>query len=149
MRAEYVNPFLKSTIETFKTMVGLKVKPGKIFLLKDSQLVADIFGVIEISGNLEGSVAMAYPRDTAIKISSKFLGEDIRELNASVIDCVGELSNIVTGFAKKDLQDLRVVISLPKVFQNRDDVVIPKNAPVVCIPFDSELGSFVIEVSYS
>jgi chemotaxis protein CheX len=149
MKAEYVNPFLKSTIETFKTMVGISVKPGKIFLLKDSQPAADIFGVIEISGNLEGSVAIAYPKDTAIKISSKFLGEEIKELNSSVIDCVGELSNIVTGFAKKDLQDLHVAISLPKIFQNRNDVAIPKNAPVVCVPFESEAGTFVMEVSFS
>jgi chemotaxis protein CheX len=147
MKAEYINPFLKSTIETFKTMVNLAIKPGKIYLRSDTD-AADVYAEINISGNLDGSIVMAYPRDTAIKVSSRFLGEEVRELNANAIDCVGELANIVTGFAKKDLHNLRLVISLPSVVQNREEVNVPKGVPIVCVPFDSDAGRFIVEVCY-
>jgi chemotaxis protein CheX len=147
MKAEHVNPFLKSTIETFKTMVGLNVTPGKLFLRKEPHN-ADISGVIGLSGDIRGAVVMAYPAQTALKISSKFLAEDIKELNNSVADCVGEITNIITGFAKKDLQHLHLSISLPSIVRGSNHVVdMPKEAPVMCIPFSCECGDFIMEVS--
>ena len=149
MKAEHVNPFLKSAVETFKTMVGLPVVPGKPYLLKEAGNNVDISGVITISGDINEIVAMAYPLTTALKISSKFLGEEIKELNTNVADCIGELSNIITGFAKKDLQSLHLSISLPSIVRDRSPVVNPKNVPIICIPFSSEIGDFVMEVCQS
>ena len=147
MKAEHVNPFLKSTVETFKTMVGLAATPGKPYLFESGS--TDISGVITITGDIHGTVAIAYPRGTALKISSKFLGEDINELNSSVNDCIGELSNIITGFAKKDLQSLRVSISLPKIMLDQSPTAyMPKGVPIMCIPFNSEIGSFVMEIGH-
>jgi chemotaxis protein CheX len=148
MKVEHINPFLKSTIETFKTMVNLAITSGKPYLLKEHSDV-DISGVISISGDINGVVVMAYPLPTALKISSKFLSEDIKELNTSVSDCIGELSNIITGFAKKELQSLRLSISLPKILHNQNPAVdMPKGVPIVCIPFNSEIGSFVMEICH-
>jgi len=147
MKAEHINPFLKSTIDTFKTMVGITVTPGKLYLRKEPNN-ADISGVIGLSGDIRGAVVMAYPLASALKLSSKFVGEEIKELNASVADCIGEIANIITGFAKKDLQTLHLSISLPSIVRGQGHVVdMPKEAPVMCIPFDSEIGSFVMEVS--
>jgi chemotaxis protein CheX len=147
MKVEHVNPFLKSTIETFKTMVNLAVTPGKPYLLKDGSDKADISGVITISGDINGIVAIAYPQSTAIKLSSKFLGEEIKELNSSVADCIGEIANIITGFAKKDLQSLRLSISLPKILrEQKPSMDMPKEVPIMCVPFDSEIGNFVMEI---
>ncbi len=147
MKAEHINPFLKSTIDTFKTMVGIAVTPGKLYLRKEPNN-ADISGVIGLSGDIRGAVVMAYPLATALKLCSKFVGEEIKELNASVADCIGEIANIITGFAKKDLQALHLSISLPSIVRGQGHVVdMPKEAPVMCIPFDSEVGSFVMEVS--
>ena len=147
MKAEHINPFLKSTIETFKTMLGIPVTPGKLYLRKEPGN-ADISGVIGLSGDIRGAVVMAYPTDTAIKISGKFLGEEIKELNAGVADCIGELANIITGFAKKDLQSLHLSISLPSIVRGSNHVVdMPREAPVMCIPFQCECGNFTMEVS--
>ncbi|GHV14364.1 chemotaxis protein CheX [Fibrobacterales bacterium] len=147
MKAEHINPFLKSTIETFRTMVGLSVAPGKLYLRKEPNN-CDISGVIGLSGDIRGAVVMGYPVETALKISSKFLNEEVKELNAGVADCIGEIANIITGFAKKDLQTLHLSISLPSIVRGQGHVVdMPKEAPVMCIPFDSECGSFVMEVS--
>jgi len=128
-------------------MVNLTVTPGKPFLRTEPSN-ADISGVIGLSGDIRGAVIMAYPLETALKISSRFLGEEIKELNASVADCIGEIANIITGFAKKDLQSLHLSISLPSIVRGQGHVVdMPKEAPVMCIPIDSEAGNFTMEVS--
>lgn len=146
MKAEHVNPFLKSAAETFKTMVSLTVKPGKPFLRKEPGS-ADISCVLNISGDVSGVIAMSYPTKTALGICSKFLGEEMKELNASVADCIGELANIVTGFAKKDFQSMRLSISLPNIVYGQI-TGMPDGASVLCIPFESEAGSFIVEASY-
>jgi len=145
MKAEHINPFLKSAIETFKTMVNVAVKPGKPFLRKEA-CEADISGIVNISGNIQGLFVIAYPAEMALKICSRFIGEDIKELNASVADCIGELTNIITGFAKQDLKSLHFSISLPSIVYKKSG--IPAGEPVICIPFESEIGNFFIEASY-
>ena len=147
MRAEHINPFLKSTMDTFKTMLKRTIVPGKVFLRKEPHN-ADISGVIGLSGDIRGAVVMAYPRETALKVVSAFLGEEVTELDATVSDAIGELTNIITGYAKKDLNDLQMSISLPSVIRGQNHLVdMPKDAPVVCIPFSGECGEFIIEVS--
>jgi chemotaxis protein CheX len=148
MKAEHINPFLKSIVETFKTMVSLNVTPGKPYLLKEYNNM-DISGIIHLSGDINGVLAMAYPLPTALNISSKFLGEEIKELNKNVTDCIGELSNIISGFAKKDLKSLHLSISLPKILRDKcPSIDMPKGAPIMCIPFDSEIGSFIMEICH-
>lgn len=147
MKAEHINPFLKSTIETFNTMLKKKANPGKIFLRQEPHN-ADISGVIGLSGDIRGAVVMAYPKATALSVVSAFLGENVTELNETVSDAIGELTNIITGYAKRDLSDLNLSISLPSVIRGQNHLVdMPKDAPVVCIPFTGECGDFIIEVS--
>jgi len=147
MKAEHINPFLKSTIDTFATMLKRKIIPGKIYLRTQAHN-ADISGVIGLSGDIRGAVVMAYPKDTALKVVSAFLGENITELDEVVADAIGELTNIITGYAKKDLTDLQMSISLPSVIRGANHLVdMPKDAPVVCIPFSGDCGEFIIEVS--
>ncbi|NLB64295.1 MAG: chemotaxis protein CheX [Fibrobacter sp.] len=147
MKAEHINPFLKSTIDTFDTMLKKKAVPGKIFL-RTKPHNADISGVIGLSGDIRGAVVMAYPKQTAINVVSAFLGEEVTDFDEDVSDAIGELTNIITGYAKRDLTDLDLSISLPSVIRGANHLVdMPKNAPVVCIPFDGDCGEFVIEVS--
>jgi chemotaxis protein CheX len=147
MKAEHVNPFLKSTIETFATMLSMEIKPGKIYL-RNKPTNSDISGVIGLSGDIRGAVVMAYPTTSALKIVSAFIGETVTSLNDDVADAVGELTNIITGFAKKDLTDINMSISLPSIVRGENHMVdMPKEAPVMCIPFDGDSGPFVMEVS--
>jgi len=145
MKAEYLNPFLKSTVETFKIMVDIPITLGKIYLLKEPNNT-DISSVIEFSGDAIGKVSILYTKDVALKISSKFLGEKVTELNEEVADCLGEIANIIAGSAKKYLPSMRLTISLPSIVRGPSKITeISKNVPVICIPFNSEVGGFIME----
>jgi chemotaxis protein CheX len=143
---EYVNPFLKATVETYRTMLGTQITPGKPVLRQGRGISYDISGVIGISGEIKGSVAISYQTGPCLKSVSAFLGEPIEEMNDDAMDAVGELVNIVAGYAKKFL-DAQVSISLPTVIAGQGLII--KEPPDVfsfAVPFSCELGEFDVAV---
>ncbi len=144
---EHVNPFLKATIETYKTMIGVDIIPGKPTLNKGRGLTYDISGVIGISGDVKGSVTMSYPNETALKTVSKFLFEEVNEIDDDLRDAIGELANIVAGYAKKFL-NFNIMISLPTVISGQNLVIQePSDVFSFVVPFScAELGDFDVGV---
>jgi chemotaxis protein CheX len=148
MKVEYVNPFIISTIETFKTMLQVTLKAEKPKLKTEPFPTYDISGIIGISGDAVGSVSLSYPKATALKAVSRFIGSEIKIIGPDLTDAIGELTNIIAGNAKKDLKDLNVAISLPNVIIGKEHrLSTPKNVQNFIIPFASEIGSLALEVS--
>jgi chemotaxis protein CheX len=148
IRAEHVNPFILSNLETFVKMVGIEVKPGKPVLKQDARLDYDISGIIGLSGKVIGSVALSFPESTALAVCNKFMSADLKAMNAEILDAVGELINIVAGNAKKGLTEFNIEISLPSVIVGKNHrIVEPKGSVGFVIPFASPLGSFHMAVS--
>ncbi len=148
IRVEHVNPFVSSTMETFTKMVGIEPKPGKLMLKKDSKLNYDISGIIGLSGMAKGSVAISFPKETAIAICNKFMSGDYKDLHADILDAVGELVNIIAGNAKKDLTEFSIAISLPSVIVGANhQIAEPKDSFSFVVPFSTALGGFHLAVS--
>jgi hypothetical protein len=64
-------------------------------------------------------------------------------LPSEVLNTVGELTNIIAGNAKRDLEEYRINISLPGVIVGHAyEINWPKGIPVITIPFTSEFGKF-------
>lgn len=148
IRAEHINPFVVSTMETLAKMVGIEAKSGRPMLKKDSKLDYDISGLIGLSGKVIGTVAMSFPEATAVAVCNKFMGGDYHDLHDDILDAVGELVNIVAGNAKKGLTEFNIEISLPSVVLGRNHKIIePKGAVSFVVPFTSPLGGFHMAVS--
>ena len=61
---------------------------------------------------------------------------------------VGEMINIVSGNAATKLADFEVDISVPLVIQGENHTISwPDRAPVIGIPFTTDLGPFLVDVS--
>ena len=143
----HVNPFLKATIETYTTMLGTTPKAGKPQLVSGRGINYDVTGIIGIAGGIKGNVAISFPEESALKNVSAFLGEEMTEMNDDVMDAIGELSNIVAGYAKNFLTDFKVEISLPTVIKGHNLVI--KEPPDVfsfVVPFECEWGRFDLGV---
>lgn len=148
IRAEHINPFILSNLETFTKMVGIEPKPGKPVLKQAARLDYDISGIIGLSGKVIGSVALSFPESTAIAVCNKFMSADLKTMNAEILDAVGELINIVAGNAKKGLTEFNIEISLPSVIVGRNHrIVEPKGCLGFVIPFASALGDFHMAVN--
>ena len=148
MKVEYINPFISSAKETFETMMQVELKAENPYLKNNSNARYDVSGIIGISGDAKGSVTLGFSKKAALKAVSKFMGMEIKIVDADFSDAVGELVNIIAGNAKKDLADLNVMISLPNVIIGEGhQVESPKGIQTIIIPFNSEIGDVVIEVN--
>ena len=148
MDVAYVNPFISSTIETFKTMMKIDVMPGKPSLKVSAEPTHDVSGIIGLSGNAQGSISLSFPKIVALKSVSAMIGMEIKIVGPDVTDGIGEIVNIIAGHAKQNLTGYNLTISLPNVIVGKNhSIVTPSGTPCIVVPFTSSIGIFAMEVS--
>ncbi len=148
IKVEHVNPFLKATIETFSSMVSMKITPGKIKLKADSEITYDVSGIIGLGGGAKGSVALSFPRMVALSVVRAFTGEKVIS-SSGLVDAIGELANIIAGAAKRDLTQYKILISLPTVIQgDKHSIAGPVDALNMIVPFTCEAGRFDLGICF-
>ncbi len=149
MKAEYINPFLSASINLFKQHLKFEVTNKNPFINEDAQNLKEISAIIGLAGDIAGAIVLSFDRDTAIAMASRYTGQKYNAVTKEVIDCVGELVNIIAGNAKKDLLDFRISISLPGVITGHTyKINWPQGVPVITIPFESDAGEFNVNVSF-
>jgi len=147
MKAEYINPFITSLGTMFRTMLHCEVKRGQIGLKANCQPNYPISGVIGLSGNAVGTVVLSMSEQVAMKAASTLLLTEYAEITADVLDAVGELTNMVAGRAKSQLEELQLSVSLPNIITGQDhDVRFPSNVTPICVPFETPWGPLTLEV---
>ncbi len=148
MKAAVINPFLEASLNLFHTYLGITVRSLNPFVRKDAHELDEVSGIIGLAGDTTGAVVLSFSRQTAMNMVSIFSRKTYTALTNEVLDGVGELVNIVAGNAKQGLTDFRINISLPGVVVGSGARIHwPDGIPVIAIPFDSELGSFSVNVS--
>ncbi|MGA1862418.1 chemotaxis protein CheX [Deferribacter thermophilus] len=150
MKAEHINPFIESTFSVFETMMGIKPSKKTVELKKGDNPSYDISGIIGLTGQAIGSVVISFPESLALKVVSKFIGEEKSEIDDDVVDAVGELINMIAGGAKKIFTDkgLKFKISIPNVVTGKGHKIKrPSNVPCIAVIFEVDKEFFAIEVS--
>ncbi len=151
VNVKYINPFIEATQNVMKEFIGLEATPGSPTLYdKNSNAYDwDISGIIGLAGQVLGVIIISFPSRIAVKMVAKMLNdENIKSIDDSVIDVIGELVNIIAGNAKKSLEQFKIAISLPSIVKgSRHQLTSQKNITMVNIPFSCELGNFNLLVS--
>ncbi|GAB4247318.1 chemotaxis protein CheX [Deferrisoma sp.] len=138
MDVRFVNPFLSATVSALDTMAGLEVVRGQPKIENRFLALADVSGLIGITGDVTGAVALSFPRALARRICEALLGESVADDDPGIADAVGELANIVTGGVKRayDKLGVRFQLSTPTVaVGERHKILYPSDRPVLVIPF--------------
>lgn len=82
-----------------------------------------------------------------MKAASTMLLTETTEVSADVLDAVGELTNMVAGRAKSQLEELHLSVSLPNIITGSDhEIRFPSNVTPICVPFETEWGALSLEV---
>ncbi len=148
MKVEYINPFITSTKLVFSTMLGIEITRGEIFAKKDPHPHHEVNGIINLSGKAKGTVVLSLDKDVALNATETMLQERPSEINADVVDAIGELTNIIAGGAKAKLEQFALSASLPNVITGKSRAIeFPSTATPISIPFDSPWGAVTIEVA--
>ncbi len=152
MDAALVNPFIEGTLHILDTTAFVKVKPETPFFKKDRKSQGDISGLLEISGDLEGSAAISFSKKSILGIVSAMFGEDMTQINEEITDAVGEISNMVAGHVTTKIAEMgkKVNVKFKEVKTGRDSLIehIQGVEHVLALPFKTTKGRVVIEVCY-
>jgi chemotaxis protein CheX len=152
MDVTFINPFLEGTINVLKKMAFVDPKVGMPYLKKDSKAVGDVSGIIGLTGSAKGSLALSFTEKSIIKIVNNMLGENFQVINDDIRDAVGEITNMISGDARKRLEAEGFVIraAIPTVISGKDhELSHTLTGPSIIIPFEIDEGSFVVDVCLS
>ena len=148
MRADHINPFINSLLNTFETMVSCPLTRGAVYLRRNETKLHDVSGVIGLSGQAQGMVVLSLERQVARQAAAALLMCDAATLSEDdMVDAVGELANMVSGSAKAKLEEYQLSISLPSVVLGQGHLIrFPSDVTPICVPFTSPWGSLKLEV---
>ena len=145
-----INPFINAILNVLETMAFVKSEAGKPYLKKDNVVQGDVSGVVGFTGEKNGTVFIAFDEFCILKIVSNMFGEEITEINNEITDAVGELTNIISGQARKELEEIGKVFhgAIPSVITGKNHKLESMTKdPKIAIPFKTDFGSFTIEVA--
>jgi len=149
MDAKMINPFINATMNVLETMAFTKSEAGKPYLKKDDVAQGDVSGVIGFTGETNGTVAVTFDESCILKIVTNMFGEEMTEINNEITDAVGEITNMISGQARKELEEIgkKFQGAIPTVVTGKNHKLESMTkGPKVAIPFKTEAGSFTIEV---
>jgi len=149
MDANLINPFIDATLNVLGTMASTRAQAGKPYIKKDKVARGDVTGVIGLTGEAKGTISVSFSEKSILAIVSNMFGEEIKELNEEINDAVGELSNMISGQARKILEELGRTLhgAIPSVIMGKNHTLTHMTtSPVIAIPFTTDNGDFTIEV---
>jgi chemotaxis protein CheX len=150
MRAEYINPFLTSLKNVLHTMLGCEARRGEIALKPDNRARHYVSGIIGLSGRAVGMVVLSLSEAVALKAASTMLMAEQGQVNDDVLDAVGELTNMIAGRAKAELEEYQLAVSLPSVVTGHGhEIHFPSNVRPISIAFETDWGPLALEVGFA
>ena len=137
---QFIQPFIKVCENVFHMVCKTEVIPGRVFFVSKDEYENswDISGIIGLSGEASGAVAISLKEKTAFQVTKILTGKEHDYIDALVADTVGEIINIIAGNVKKDFEDeLRIKISLPTIVKGKAHSIVwpSEKTRIICIPF--------------
>ena len=72
---------------------------------KDQAARGDVSGVMGLTGETGGTISASFTETSILAIVSNMLGEEKKEMNEEIKDAVGEITNMISGQARKKLDE--------------------------------------------
>ena len=152
MKADFVNPFLLSLLNVLSTMAQLELKPGAPKRKTDELARGDVSGLIGMVGpQTRGSLSISFEKGLALEIMRRMLGEAPATINEEVIDMVGEITNMVTGGAKRMLGEkgYEFDMATPIIVSGPNHTITHRaDGTKIMMPFESDYGRATIEICF-
>lgn len=145
---EHQDCVLESAVETFGSTCNVTLAPAAAEPAKDPAAKA-LLAVISLVGDIEWSLCLGLPGETATALAAKFAGFEIPFDSPDLGDAIGELANILGGTvkAKLDSRGVRADISLPTVMRGTCvEVLNLQGMPRARTFFESPCGPLWTEV---
>lgn len=143
--------FISATVNVLSTMARITPVAGKPFVKANMIGLGDVSALVGITGAKCGSVAVTFPKATAIGVVRGMLGDDIQDIINDTKDTVGEICNMISGQARAQLAEAGISLqgSTPTIiFGDNHSISHISTAAVIAIPFTCEVGEFIVEFCF-
>lgn len=142
---KYIRPFINATLNVLKTMAFTDAHPCEAYLKNEKLAMGDVSGVIGITGDSAGSLSVSFPENSILVLVSNMFGEKMTEVDDEIKDAVGEITNMISGQARQELETIGVSLeaAIPTVISGKDHTIKHITSyPIVAIPFVLDSGEF-------
>lgn len=149
MDAQTIRSFIEATHGVFSTTLGTRVDAKAPMHGREEDSRFDVWGTIELSGDVAGSIVLRFSTESASGIVKASTGMDLEPGSADFADAVGELINMVSDSGRSKLEGRDINCSRASVFVGNDqDAQQPKDTEPIVVPFNSPMGGFVLEMAF-
>ena len=131
-REAELRPFLTAMTEVLETLARVEIRRTDTYLIgRNTSLLGEVSAVMEITGDLQGRVAVSFPFGLARYLTSRIAWCTPEELtDEEVTDGIGEIINQVSGQARTILHKKghELQIGLPRVFDKAGEPFQDENS---------------------
>lgn len=137
--------------KAFGDTFGIVVKPGPHKVVSDHTSKGDISGLVGmVQEKMEGTLTISFQKDTICPILGKIYGIDFPEINDSVREGVGEITNMVYCLIKTGLNEngYSFKMAIPNVIYGQDHSVMKlHHGQTLVVPFVTDYGTFYVDIT--
>ncbi len=151
MNVKYINPFITATQFVFKTMLFMDVKLNKPIFKTEKKTSGDVTGIMGLVGDRKGTITISFREKGAIFVYETLFGDQCSGVTPDVIDAIGELTNIISGQSRKELEKVGINLkaSIPMVVVGKEvEMNFITTLPIVQLPFSFKLKNGEKEIMY-
>ena len=133
---------------TFSSMFGLKPEAQPHKIADECVAEGDVSGIVGLTQDrVEGALILSFPRQTIFAILGQMYKKQFTEIDKSVKAGVGEMTNIIFGVVKTNLNKngFGFKMAIPNVIiGDTHTVTICSPGETLSIPFKTDAGSFTV-----
>jgi chemotaxis protein CheX len=105
LQPQIMDSIRRSAISVFSTMLGVELGPGEASIERSTPDAIDgVASFIGVAGAWAGTGSVFCSPDLACRLCNQMLMTDNSEVNEEVLDAVAELTNMIVGGVKNDLE---------------------------------------------
>jgi chemotaxis protein CheX len=125
INVQRIRPFVNATLNVLRTMAFTEAQAEPPYLKDEETAKGDVSGVIGMTGDSNGSLSVSFPEKTILAIVSNMFGEKMTVVDNEIKDAVGEITNMVSGQARQELDQMGISLeaAIPTVISGKDHTI--------------------------
>ena len=149
MNAKFLNPFVEAAHEVIEAETGLNMGRGVLSFRNETYITEDVTVIINLIGQIEGTVFYSMSNQTAMVLASSMLSEQLEEFDNLAQSGVAELGNVITGQASIKLSQKGYLsnISTPTMVIGKDATISTLGLPRLVVPLERDSARVIIHLA--
>jgi chemotaxis protein CheX len=151
MKAEYINPFIQSSVSVVSQTTGISPTVGKIYIKNLPYKGDNVVVIIGLTGEIQGNVVISLKKTLACTIASAMMGGmPVPELDEMAKSAISELCNMILGNTASIFynNNIKIDITPPTLLTGENLQLSQSKSVVMCIPIQFQDGE-CIEIDIS